>query len=82
MNNQLLTLINQLATISKQHHHYCEDSWYSCPKCSEGCSDESQGENCNCGAEKHNKKVDELLFDIKKLLSSTKWKPLEFIENE
>jgi len=32
-------------------HRYCEDSWYSCPKNEEGCADDSQGDDCNCGAD-------------------------------
>jgi len=40
------------------HHQVCEDSWYSCPQSTEGCANEFAGDECNCGAEEHNKRVD------------------------
>ena len=34
-------------------HRYCEDTWYSCPlEPSEGCADDQQGKECNCGYER------------------------------
>ena len=37
-------------------HYYCEDSWYSCPKAQDGCANNDEGDECNCGAEiKQNK---------------------------
>lgn len=41
-------------------HHESPDCWYSCPKSDDGCCDESRGNNCTCGAEDHNTKVNEL----------------------
>lgn len=41
----------------KIRHHVCDDCWYSCPKSSEGCCDDSQS-YCNCGADEHNARVD------------------------
>ena len=35
----------------KRGHSYCEDSWYSCPKSSDGCSNEGGGKECTCGNE-------------------------------
>ncbi len=52
-------LLKKLAAL-KLSHLYCEDSWYSCPLHPDGCADERQA-GCNCGAEDHNKKIDELL---------------------
>lgn len=40
------------------------DNWYSCPKAPYGCADDSAGAECNCGADKHNAKVEELYKDI------------------
>ena len=34
-------------------HDYCEDSWYSCPKAPDGCSNEDRGDDCFCGAEEY-----------------------------
>lgn len=46
---------------AKREHRYCEDSWYSCPKDSDGCCDESQGDRCNCGADEWNARIDAAL---------------------
>jgi hypothetical protein len=45
----------------RRGHYYCEDSWYSCPKADGGCANESEGEDCNCGADKINAIIDSLL---------------------
>jgi hypothetical protein len=45
---------------AKISHLTCNDCWYSCPLCEEGCCDESQ-KGCNCGAEKHNAAIDSAL---------------------
>lgn len=39
-------------------HYICEDCWYSCPKSTEGCCDDNQGSECNCGADAHNAILD------------------------
>lgn len=31
-------------------HHYCEDTWYSCPKHEDGCANDRNKE-CDCGAD-------------------------------
>jgi hypothetical protein len=46
---------------SRMSHHYCEDSWYSCPKAEGGCSNDEVGEDCNCGADEHNGNIENLL---------------------
>ena len=45
---------------TRMSHHYCDDSWYSCPKHPDGCANEELTE-CNCGADEYNKKLDEIL---------------------
>lgn len=45
----------------KRNHYECEDCYYSCPKCKEGCCDEREGDQCTCGADKHNALVDEAI---------------------
>ena len=45
----------------RQKHYTCEDGWYSCPKCEEGCLDERAGSECNCGAEQQNAIIDNAL---------------------
>ena len=53
---------------NRQTHHYCEDTWYSCPKHEDGCANESEGNECNCGADKANAEIDKAITDIKEAL--------------
>lgn len=66
---RLNAVIATLGDMAKQSHYYCEDAWYSCPKAEDGCANEGNGDECNCGADDHNKAVDVLLTD--KLLNIT-----------
>lgn len=45
----------------RRPHLECEDCWYSCPKSAEGCCNDLEGDECNCGADAHNAAVDSLL---------------------
>ncbi len=45
---------------AKISHDRCEDEWYSCPKTGE-CARDYPGEECDCGADQHNKAIDEIL---------------------
>ena len=64
MNSKLRALVEELAQAGKRSHRECEDSWYSCPKSPDGCSNESEGEDCNCGADDSNAKIDNLLCSL------------------
>jgi len=46
---------------AKRGHDYCEDSWYSCPKAEDGCGNDAEGDECNCGAEQWNARLDEVI---------------------
>jgi hypothetical protein len=60
-----LELIHVLTKLAHQGHFWCDgDNWYSCPKAPYGCDDESEGDECNCGADEHNEKVAEVLAMI------------------
>lgn len=48
----------------KLQHHYCDDSWYNCPLHPDGCANAYEEYACNCGAEKHNAKVDEIITEL------------------
>ena len=48
----------------KQSHHYCEDNWYSCPLHPNGCANADEPYECNCGADKHNAKIDEIITEL------------------
>lgn len=65
---ELHYLILQLKEFGLRGHYSCEDNWFSCPKAPEGCSDDSKGEECNCGADERNQQVEELYRTIIKRL--------------
>lgn len=65
---ELHYLIRQLKDAALRQHYYCPDNWYSCPKAPEGCADDAQGEDCNCGANEHNHQVEKLYLSIVKRL--------------
>ena len=46
---------------SKRGHYYCEDPWYTCPKHPDGCANDNEGTDCNCGADEWNARVEALL---------------------
>jgi len=58
----------------KRPHNYCEDSFYSCPKASEGCSDPryENSDECNCGADEANSIADKVLAAIDAALGEQK----------
>lgn len=48
---------------AKRSHSACDDPWYSCPMHEDGCSDSSrEKDECTCGAEEHNAKIDRSLM--------------------
>jgi hypothetical protein len=55
VSSDLLDAVSELKTLALKEHYYCEDGWYSCPKADE----------CNCGAEAHNAKVEDIFARIK-----------------
>ena len=64
LNDKIKSLVKDLAQAGKRSHHECEDPWHSCPKSPDGCLNESEGEECNCGADKHNAKIDDLFCSL------------------
>ena len=54
--DELVAKLNRL----KMPHTVVGDCWYSCPKSGECCNDLA-GDDCNCGADKYNTKVNELI---------------------
>ena len=53
---------------NRQTHHYCEDTWYSCPKHEEGCANDSEGDECNCGADKANIEIDAAITSLRQAI--------------
>ncbi len=68
MNKQIKELIDLLVNLAKRNHEVCDDSWYSCPKSGFGCSNDLAGDECNCGADEQNKKVEEIKARLDELL--------------
>jgi hypothetical protein len=55
---------------NRRTHYYCEDIWYSCPKHEDGCANEAEGDECNCGADKANQEIDKAITAIKQARSA------------
>ena len=67
---------------SRRSHHYCEDTWYSCPKHEGGCANEAEGDECNCGADKANEKIDQAITAIEQALAEPEQKPVAWYCNQ
>ena len=64
----MLSGIAELGDVAKRKHYYCDDSYYSCPKAEDGWSNELLDQNeCSCGADEHNQKVEEVLVRLRDL---------------
>lgn len=70
-------LILKLGELAHRSHFWVDDdNWYSCPKAPDGCLNDAAGTECNCGADEHNAKVDEILKQLKTKIIVEKWKPI------
>ena len=54
---------------NKPTHLYCEDIWYSCPKHEDGCANEAEGDECNCGADEINAEFDKAITALEEALA-------------
>jgi hypothetical protein len=69
ISRQTIDAIKEIAKLAKREHYYCVDSWYSCPKAEDGCANDDYDENeCSCGADEHNAKIEKLIKTIEKEL--------------
>ena len=69
MNEQVMKKIEELRVKAKRSHTYCEDSWYSCPKAEDGsCNENYEEDECNCGADSHNTKIDNMIDELIKII--------------
>ena len=82
-----MTMKDELASVREamvklyRKHDECEDCWYSCPKSADGCCNDAQGDECNCGAEKHNAILDAIISSLSKIEEGMGWIPVTF-ENQ
>ena len=54
---------------NRRSHLYCEDPWYSCPKHEDGCANDLEGDECNCGADEANQKIDQAITALRAALA-------------
>ena len=61
----LLSGLYKMAELAMRTHSNSDDPYYSCPLSENGCcNDDLPKDECHCGADEHNKKVDELLISL------------------
>ena len=72
--DEALKLTLEALESNKQKHNYCEDTWYSCPKHEDGCANEAEGAECNCGADEINAQFDKAITAIKEALAQPEQK--------
>jgi len=53
-----------------EHYSVDEDSWYSCPKSPDGCSNDRAGSNCNCGADTFNIWLAQQIEELKEYIQT------------
>ena len=56
--------------LNRRTHYYCEDTWYSCPKHEDGCANEAEGDECNCGADQINAQIDKAVTALRQALAN------------
>ena len=66
---EALKLAEEALQRSKRNHYYCEDTWYSCPKAEDGCANDAEGDDCNCGADVLNAENDKAIAAIREALA-------------
>jgi len=71
MTQEALRMALEALENNKPTHLYCEDIWYSCPKHEDGCANEAEGDECNCGADEINAEFDKAITAIKEALAQT-----------
>ena len=69
MSKEAMKLALEALENNRRTHYYCEDTWYSCPKHEEGCANESEGDECNCGADKANVEIDGAIIALREALA-------------
>jgi len=53
-------VVEKIRKLALREHYSCDDCFYSCPKSEEGCCNDELEDECNCGADEHNKEVNEI----------------------
>jgi hypothetical protein len=82
MTQEVLKMALEALENNKQTHYYCDNTWYSCPKHEDGCANEFESDECNCGADKINAEFDKAITAIKEALAKEKALQALHSENE
>lgn len=61
MDDLIEVLRAALLTAKVEHLVVDEDCWFSCPKSGACCNDTIPEDQCNCGADEHNARIDDVL---------------------
>jgi hypothetical protein len=69
MTQEVLKMALEALENNKQTHYYCDNTWYSCPKHEDGCANEFESDECNCGSDKINAEFDKAIAAIKEALA-------------
>ena len=80
MTQEALKLALEALENNKLNHLYCEDTWYSCPKHEDGCANEAEGDECNCGADEVNAQFDNAITAIKEALAQPEQEPVAWMD--
>ena len=80
MEREALKLALEALESNKRNHLYCEDTWYSCPKHEDGCANDAEGDECNCGADDINAELDKAITAIKAALAQPAQEPVAWYD--
>jgi hypothetical protein len=69
MTQEALKLALKALDNNRRTHRYCEDTWYSCPKHEDGCANDSEGDECNCGADEANIEIDAAITSLRQAIA-------------
>ncbi len=64
-NSEMDNILKELEKLRREHYTNDEDCWYSCPASGKNCNEQREPE-CDCGADKHNQILDNIINLIKR----------------
>ena len=56
-----MDIIKELEKLRREHYWNASDCWYSCPKSADGSCNDSEMDECTCGADRHNRQLDRII---------------------
>jgi len=61
-----MSVISELDKLHVSHYYCDDDGWYNCPAHPDGCLNDEEGTECNCGADERNARLDAVITELKK----------------